>query len=270
MAVDPNVKAKIAKLLRLAQSSNEHEAALAMEKATDLAIQHDLDLDDLNGPERKYQKRTIEGLKVDMRYYMTGYVHALGHAISMIAPVKFHLVVPTYKKTRIVVKDGKKELVAETKIAREGYAKIVVAAMGEAQLELGEQLLRYILAQVERLRKQEKLSPFLTAMEKWRIQKGFRLGASQRLFERCWQIKQNREGKVMTGGTGRSLVVGAQHAQDLKDIAAAQGDMMTDNREVKLTQLEHAGMRRGREAADKIGLNEQLGTSQVPEARRLG
>jgi hypothetical protein len=64
MDVDTSVIARIKKLLNLAESSNEHEAALAASKAQELAFQHNLELSTVQGfdlsPDEKVDRHNFD------------------------------------------------------------------------------------------------------------------------------------------------------------------------------------------------------------------
>jgi len=59
------ISTKIEKLLRLSQSSNQHESELAMQKAKELAMQHDLDLSSLEASANQEVKEEFIKESVD-------------------------------------------------------------------------------------------------------------------------------------------------------------------------------------------------------------
>ena len=71
MSAPTDIIEKIKKLLRLARSSNPHEAQLAMQRAMELAREHDIAVDSLN-PDNQVKQKTVShqdtGAKARLSY----------------------------------------------------------------------------------------------------------------------------------------------------------------------------------------------------------
>lgn len=76
-ATDGAVRDKIAKLLSLATSPNEHEAHLAMEKARHLLLKYNLSLNDLKDDQERYTLRQLGGCIGRRQRYQNEISHLL-------------------------------------------------------------------------------------------------------------------------------------------------------------------------------------------------
>ena len=74
---DNAVREKIAKLLSLATSPNEHEAHLAMEKARQLLLKHNLSLSDINDERQRYSLRQLGGCITRRQRHQSSIAHLI-------------------------------------------------------------------------------------------------------------------------------------------------------------------------------------------------
>lgn len=89
MSASAQVIDKIKKLLRLARSSNQHEAQLAMQRALALAREHDIAVDSLN-PDEQAKEKTIthrDSAEVQRMSYDKEYAVRIIQAFFHVSPV---------------------------------------------------------------------------------------------------------------------------------------------------------------------------------------
>ena len=240
---------KIRKLLALADSPNEHEAALAAKKAQELLAEHNLSLSELEGKEEEGTEDGIfETASQPWQRPICGGVAKLYFCYYYFSFAKY----PTPTRRCGYIRKDRHHFI--------GAAHNVAVAQMMAE---------YLLDTVERLGKEG--SKTVSNAERSCYITTFRATCSARLRSRLYELWQaGQKPQVTTTGTTlpalTSLYEQAQVAG--KQYLAEQGVRIHDVKN-RMTLSHAQGMSDGKAAGDSISLNTQVGSGKV-RGRLLG
>lgn len=219
-------KEKILKLLRLAESANENEAALAAERAAELAIKHGIDISTLN-TDTDYLDDKVESRKREQ------WVAFLAGAIAQLNACKCYL------------SDGDYHFV--------GRPSSVAACKATLQ---------YLIQTIKRLNREAVSSYNWSREERQQYRKSFRLHASLRVTERLRQklADMKAHGIKTEGSTTNALTVQSYFKQEQENITAfLDGKVkLGKSRAVRITTKSAHGAIDGAKAGSSISLDEQI------------
>lgn len=234
------VMEKITKLLALAKSANEHEAALAASRAQALLAQYNLNLADLK-QEEKVEIDHDGSLQTDSRPWR----RRLG---TLTARLYFCEYFYEYVKQRTPARSC-------------GYIRYDLHNFVGAphNIVVARMMFEYLIGTIDRLADQGSLS--VTVKDRTSYKTSFRLGCSLRLCQRILARMNQamREGvEVEKGETLPALVNLYQQAKT--DNVAFMNTIAEFSTPTLSQQAHHqGGMVAGVKAGDKIGLDRQVG-----------
>ena len=224
------IKAKLAKLLRLSKSSNANEAAVAIQKFETLCVQHGVAKQDITAdfdPEldviietsfgRTYKKRDI----------------AIYRLIAAVA--KYYNGVLMIDNDRL---DGKQ-------------LKIIASKSNQIQIELYSD---FLIDEMERLSKQAKKENKQTPRSfRANFRKGFALAINKRLVE----LKQVQESQETSQDNQPALVVVEHNQREQKAALSFMLEKYPDIRTSTSRYNAGHGHHEGQDAAQGVGLRKQ-------------
>lgn len=235
------IEQKIRKLLSLAKSANEHEAALAAEKASELALKHNIDLLQFQTNPSDYKDNSVkDSTKNEL------WVTSVMQAVAKLNACKFYV-----------------------EVRNKGFRYRLVGK--EHNIHITESISDYLLKTIKRLNTQQwkeyqehyNIPPLLKPEMRRDFRKSFRLGASANLCRRLNEKYENLRTKSTEQTT--ALVVANYFDQEQNNIEIhlnAEGIELepTKHRKPKLSDA----YCRGYDAAEDINLEEQIDGVQSP------
>jgi|GEM_PF-3502224 len=242
------VKDKIRKLLRLAGSPNEHEAAAAAAKAQELCDLYNLAASQI-GEGQDQSDPDLESLEISpIKGKREGWEQYLFDRLANVCDCAAWIT--TIKQSGMRLGD---EYFAV------GYP---------ADVALLQYLYPFLQKTILRLYRQgleqEKASaPWWTTSDTYHYKRGFTLGATQRIIQRLTEIRDAR--RAQDDGTRALVVVKGQHVQQWVERNLGQLKPSTARHRASASP---SGYAQGQAAADPINLNRPL-DRQAREHRRL-
>ncbi len=220
----------IRKLLSLAQGGTEHEAQLAAQKASEIALKYGIDLLAFQTSKSDYQDKDFSDVKVDQ------WVSNILAGVCLVNAVKYYRAANIEGWTYRLI--GKEHATASAKAITEYLIQAIKRLQGEA-------IRRHGLSQQERSQ----------------YRKSFRLGASQRLYQRFLEqyVEMRTTNNPATGNN--ALVVADYFDQSSREIEefieqANLGLTRTASRTIAIRS--HDGYFEGVTAGNQISLNTQV------------
>lgn len=227
---------RIRKLIALSGSSNEHEAALAAEKAQVLLAEHNLATADIKADDNEDEEFEIEEVAETDSY---PWRRQLGAMVSQLYFCKYFFTTTgqTEKRRDIHTFVGATHNIAVAKI-----------------------MFTYLFSTVDRLAREGAKSYPVKEQSPYRT--SFRHACSLRLCHRIAQrIQQGKSGQLKTeAGTNLPALLSLYEQAEAKagaTIAAKVGKMIV--KKARITLNHSGGIRDGNEAGHKIGLDNQIG-----------
>ncbi len=219
-----DVREKIRKLLALGEGkANEHEAARAMELASELMMRHGIERDELKGDDAP---RVIEGHRFNVDY-------------------------PWY---RFLVNAACKLYGTEAIYWRGGDVLRCNFVGRSENIDAAQDTLAFLILQVEALYK-AMLPKGMTKAERADFRKTFKLACASRVYSRAWQIVEDQVSKA-TKGTAIAII---DHRVQLQNEASAFINRNGPLPEMKqVTVKEGRGTIAGRSAGDAVDLNRSV------------
>lgn len=235
-----DIEDKIRKLLALAQSANENEAALAAEKAAELALKHNIDLLEFQTQPPEYIDDQMYTSKKNELWVMK-----IMQSVAKLNACKFYYI--SYRGT------CKYRLVGRPQ-----------------QIRMATEIGQYLLTTVKRLNTEAWQASGLDPSIRKDYRKSFRIGCASRLEQRLLQRLADLKHKNNTIPNTKALVVMNYFVAEQKAIDQHMEDIgleLGTGRSRSVGIKSHDGYADGSRAGDRIGLDTQIATPDLP--RRL-
>ena len=224
----------IQKLLALAAGGTEHEAALAAEKANELALKYNIDLIKLQHP---ISDTTSETYDEKAQQWISNIISG----VSLVNAVK-HFRSPALNSFRYRLV-GKKH-----------------------NIQITISITEYLVREVKRLNTAQCKSHFHldNSSERAAYRKAFRLGASQRLYRRLreqYNSLRTQDTSALRITGSNALVVANYFDTAMKEADAflkSEGTTIVTHKSRSISIKSHEGWQDGQRAGDSINLSPQL------------
>ena len=220
--------AKIQKLLALTDSANEHEATLAMEKANELLVKHNLSLLTVNG----HGQKEATGHMTAETKHSSPWVRHLWHGVARLNFCEYFYSASNHLTEHTVI----------------GSAANSTSACHMAE---------YLTQTVLRLSKEAQREH--NADNKFR--ESFKKGCGARVTSRLWEkLREQKEGKMKMDGVDTSnlpMVIDQNDALLKAYVEETFGKLRATKSRARASNS--FGYSLGREAGNRVSLNNQIG-----------
>ncbi len=219
----------IKKLLRLAQSANENEAALAAERAAELALKYGINLSQVNTSEHPHKTEDGFTLKNPSQWVS----NIIAGVCLVNACDYYRWATPSDVTYRLV---GRPHAIEATRL-----------------------IASYLIEAVKRLNREHVTAYHYTTQQRADYRKAFRLAASQRLYARLHQKHQSLQSQA-NQTKAQALVVQNYYQNELAIIQTLLPDDLKTIQSRGVTLRSHEGIADGIKAGNAISLNDQVTT----------
>jgi len=218
---------KIRKLMRLAESANPHEAALALKRATDLMTKHDIDVSTVDMSEEEGAAlNKVDGDEVEYDIRDCTHVHIMGQLVAELCSCDMYQI-------------GKRSSTMKL-----GWVGKEIHR--EAAKSMFEHLLRsWRRALDQDLKEAKSRDPLWTHMDAIMFRKSHIVGYCEEIIRRVHTLIDERESELKSAGTSMVPTQNAVH-EYMESVGVSKKSVPLPPPEGSITGL-MAGMKRGRD-----------------------
>ena len=240
------IKSKLAKLLRLSESSNANEAAAAITKFESLCVQHGVAKDDITADFDPDKDEVIE-LPFGKLFKKRDYA-----VITIVGAVS------SYYNGRTITTNPKENSYSGNRVL-----KVIASKSNQIQIEIYSE---FLLETMEKIAtKAKKNNPIAPRNFRQNFRKGFALTISERLFE----MKKQQESQEFTDGGKPGLVIVEHNKREQKNALAFLNDKYPHRTQGGTTRMGY-GYHEGKDAAQGVGLQKQAKGNTSPTLALTG